>query len=139
MQNCNPWQNTIHNLSFQPFVLHYWTPDQLRVYNSFVKKEPAAKICIDATGDVVKKINRPSTLSKYIFIYLIVIKLTNENEGQISVCQMLSESHNTNTIMFLVIRVAAKWCFVAKRSSHRFFNGFQFFNLPNIFKGAWTY
>jgi len=103
MQNCNPWQNIIHNLSFQPFVLHYWTPDQLRVYNSFVKKESAAKICIDATGDVVKKISRPSNLSKYIFIYIIVIKLPNENEGQISVCQMLSESHNTNTICFWLL------------------------------------
>jgi len=75
----------------------------LKVYNSFVKKEPAAKICIDATGDVVKKISRPSNLSKYIFIYLIVIKLPNENEGQISVCQMLSKSHNTNTICFWLL------------------------------------
>jgi len=69
MQNCSPWQDIIHTLSFQPFVLHYWTPDQLRVYNSFIKKEQAAKICIDATGDIVKKINRPLTYQNiYIFM-----------------------------------------------------------------------
>lgn len=103
MQNCDPWQMIIKNVGMQPFFIHYWTPDQLRVYNAFVKNERAAKISIDATGNIVKKIDRPSGLSGYIFLYLIVIKLPNESEGQISVAQMLSEAHNTNAIAYWLL------------------------------------
>jgi len=42
-------------------------------------------------------------MSKYILIYIIVIKLPNETEGQISVSQMLTESHNTNSISFWLL------------------------------------
>jgi len=103
MQNCDPWQMVIKNVGMQPFFIHYWTPDQLRVYNAFVKNERAAKISLDATGNFVKKIDRPSGLSRYIFLYLIVIKLPNESEGQISVAQMLSETHNTNAIAYWLL------------------------------------
>lgn len=103
MQNCDPWQMIIRNLGMQPFFVLYWTPDQLRVYNAFNKNERAATITLDATGNVVKKIERTSGLSKYIFLYLIVIKLPNESEGQISVSQMLSETHNTNMICYWLL------------------------------------
>lgn len=80
MQNCDPWQMIIKNVGMQPFFIHYWTPDQLRVYNAFIKNEKSAKITIDATGNIVKKIERPSSKSKYIFLYLIVIKLPNDQK-----------------------------------------------------------
>lgn len=52
MQNCDPWQMIIKNVGMQPFLIHYWTPDQLRVYNAFIKNEKSAKITIDATGNI---------------------------------------------------------------------------------------
>lgn len=66
MQNCNPWQQIIHSLGFQPFFVHYWSPEQLRVYNSYVKKDMAPKICIYATGNV----NKSQTTNQYIQLYI---------------------------------------------------------------------
>lgn len=96
IKNCDPWKIIIKMLVCN-------LTDQLRVYNAFLKNEPAAKISIDATGNIVKKIDRPSGLSKYIFYYLILIKLPNESEGQISIAQILSEAHNTNTITYWLL------------------------------------
>lgn len=55
MQNCDPWQTIIQNVGIQPFFIHYWTPDQLRVYNAFAKNERAPKISLDATGNALRK------------------------------------------------------------------------------------
>lgn len=56
-------------------------------------------IYIDATGSIIKKFQRPdSCKSRHIFIYNCVINCGNT--GLFPVCQMLSESHNTNSIQF---------------------------------------
>lgn len=53
---------------------------------------------IDATGSIIKKLcNVDGSMSKHIFLYQCVINCKN---GQFSVCQMVSESHNTNSIHF---------------------------------------
>lgn len=91
-------RNIIHNIGLNPFFTHYWSNYQINVYRSYAMSEPAC-IYIDATRSIIKKIKRPDqSKSKHIFLYNSVINC--ESSGLFPVCQMLSESHNTNAIQF---------------------------------------
>lgn len=43
----------IHNISIDPFLVHYWTGHQLIIYKDISMQY--AKLLIDATGGIVKK------------------------------------------------------------------------------------
>jgi hypothetical protein len=92
----------IHMLSYDKFFVHYWTKEQVYVYKRYWSQSSFPRVQVDATGSLVLKLKRPMTASSHIFLYEIVI---NFNETQLSVCQMLSESHDTATIMFWI----SKW------------------------------
>lgn len=89
--------NVIHNIGLDPIFVHYWTNHQLNVYRKY-SIESDACIFVDATGSIVKKLCKvDGSMSKHIFLYHCVINCKN---GQFSVCQMMSESHNVNSIYF---------------------------------------
>jgi len=91
---------TIHNIGLDPFYVHYWGNYQLNVYRAYAVSEPAC-VYIDATGTIVKKIRKPdNSNSKHIFLYNCVIHC---DRGLFPVAQMLTESHNTNSIQFWLI------------------------------------
>lgn len=95
--------NCIHNISIDPFFVHYWTNHQMQIYKKYCSTNTSA-IYIDATGSIVKKLMKiDNSLSKHIFLYQAVI---NYNGNQFSITQMLSESHTTNNIHFWLL----EWC-----------------------------
>jgi len=52
------FSGSIHNIGIDPFLAHYWTGHQLIIYKDISKQY--AKLSIDATGGIVKKITRSS-------------------------------------------------------------------------------
>jgi len=89
--------NVIHNIGLDPIFVHYWTNHQLNVYRKY-SIESDACIFVDATGSIVKKLCKADgSMSKHIFLYHCIINCKN---GEFSVCQMISKSHNVNSIYF---------------------------------------
>ncbi|KAF0726755.1 Uncharacterized protein FWK35_00030290, partial [Aphis craccivora] len=89
------YAGSIHLISADPLIVHYWTPCQLVFYKSIRKSY--VRLTIDATGSIVKKIKRTTQniLSSHIFLYEGVL---SSDEFQVSVLQMISEKQNTFTI-----------------------------------------
>lgn len=89
------YSGSIHTVCAKPFIVHYWTPCQLVVYKSMSKTY--VRLCIDATGSIVKKIKRTKegVLSSHIFLYEAVV---SNGTYQTSVTQMISEKQDTFTI-----------------------------------------
>lgn len=94
-----PYCSAIHFIGLDKFMLHYWTPEQLLIYNSYIKNCFESVAFVDATGSLVRKLNRPYGQSGHIFLYSAVIHL-NTPGGQVPVTQMLSESHDTLAISY---------------------------------------
>ena len=92
--------NVIHTIGLSPFMVHFWTNTQIHIYFEYAKREPA-EIFIDATGGIIKKIIISDEIkTKVIFIYFIVI---NTESGQICVAHMITESHNTISLLFFLL------------------------------------
>ncbi|CAH1116558.1 unnamed protein product [Phaedon cochleariae] len=89
--------NIIQNIGLDPFYVHYWTSHQTSIYKKYCSKFTSC-LYIDATGGVVRKIKKADgSKTGNIFLYHSIIRLPS---GQFSVCQMLSEVHNTNAINY---------------------------------------
>jgi len=100
LKHTTPFTGSIHLISADPFIVHYWTPTQMVVYKDACKsRNKNSRLCIDATGSVVKKIFRTSQALKSAYIFLYVAALHN-GMLQLPVSQMLSESQDTPTITF---------------------------------------
>lgn len=86
---------SIHTIGIDPFLVHYWTGHQLIIYKDECKKY--CRVSVDATGGIVKKIQRSSLNlpSAHIFLYEAVI---NTSAGQIPITQMISEKQDTLSI-----------------------------------------
>lgn len=92
--------NVIHSIGLDPIFVHYWTNHQLHIYKKYSTENDAC-LFVDATGSIIKKLYKADgSMSKYIFLYSSVI---NCKSRQFSVSQMLSESHNVNSIHFWLI------------------------------------
>lgn len=61
------------------------------------KNELISVLSIDATGSLIKRINRPDGSSNVIFLYQIVAPF---NGKILPVCKMVSEKHDTNMLSF---------------------------------------
>ena len=68
---------------------------QMEMYKTLIKS--CRKIEIDATGKLVKIIEKLNGDKKHIFLYQIIIKGAN---GIQPIFQMLSEKHDTNLITY---------------------------------------
>lgn len=89
------YAGSIHLISADPLIVHYWTPCQLVFYKNIRKSY--VRLTIDATGSIVKKIKRTTQniLSSHIFLYEGVL---SSDEFQVSILQMISEKQNIFTI-----------------------------------------
>lgn len=71
-----PYAGSIRLIGADPFIVHYWSPEQLIVYNEACKsKINNCRLCIDATGQLIKKTIRTSQnlKSAHIFLYTAVL------------------------------------------------------------------
>jgi len=95
-----PYAGSIHLISADPFMIHYWSPYQMAVYKETLKlSKNRLRLCIDATGGLVKKIKRTTqdVSSAHIFLYVIVL---HDGIIQVPVCQMLSEIQDIPSICY---------------------------------------
>lgn len=97
MQFDNEFLGSIQDLSYSPFFVFYGTSEQISTFQKYCRAERnASKISIDATGSLVKKLNRPKGIkTAHIFLYCIVI---NFHQTIQSIYQMLTEAQDTDTI-----------------------------------------
>lgn len=88
----------IHTISADKFFAHYWSQHQLIFYNT-ARKNSYSRLCIDATGSIIKKLHRSSMnlLSSHIFLYEAVL---NNSYCQLPVTQMVSEKQDTLSIYY---------------------------------------
>lgn len=94
-----PYHNFIKDIGIDKLYVHYWSTVQIHLYNLYCKKG-YAKIAIDATGDVIRRINRPyNQKSRTILLYSAVIN-DPELQMQFSVADMLSERHDNVAIFY---------------------------------------
>lgn len=85
----------IKDIAKDNFYCFYWSPLQMDLYKSLIKK--VRKIEIDATGKLMKAIDKLNGEKKHIFLYQIIIK--GENSIQ-PLFQMITEKHDTNLITY---------------------------------------
>lgn len=86
----------IHFVSEFPFAVHYWTNHQKHVYCPYAARQQSC-IFIDATGSIFTKFLKTNNERTHnLFLYILVI---NCPAGQFSVGQMISEAHDTNSIL----------------------------------------
>lgn len=87
----------IHTIYADKFFAHYWTPYQLVIYKHL--RKTYCRLCVDATGGVVKKLLRTKhgILSSHIFLYEGVVCT---DTYQVSITQMISEKQDTLTIFY---------------------------------------
>lgn len=99
LKNDVEFNMSIRDIGFDKFHVFFWSSEQIDLFKDLVKlKMP---VFIDATGSIVKKIirlhNNGKQKSGHIFLYVIVTHIGTEI---IPVCQMLSEKHDTNFILY---------------------------------------
>lgn len=89
----------IRDIGIDPFFVHFWSNNQIHVYNWYCRGEYLT-LKLDATESVVSTVLKPSgSKTGHIFLYEGTIRFTTmTKENQFSVCNMLSESHNAVAI-----------------------------------------
>lgn len=71
--------DTIRNVSYDPFWVHYWSNEQMFLY-----KRNSEKLCIDTTGSLMKKIKFiEDRTSSHLFLYECVCRGKN-NKSSVS-------------------------------------------------------
>ncbi|XP_060748439.1 chromobox protein homolog 1a isoform X2 [Tachysurus vachellii] len=91
-----PHSGSIKDIGLNKFFCHYWSQTQLYMYKSLSKMSTNPVVSFDATGSVVRKLQRPIGKSGHIFLYQGV--LAGDEHSSIPVVQMLSERHDVNAI-----------------------------------------
>lgn len=97
-----PYAGSIHTISADPFMVHYWSPYQMNLYKESKRNSlQNFCLCIDATGSIVKRIQRTffsdELTSAHIFLYTAEL---NDGNIQVPVSQMLSEAQDLPTIVY---------------------------------------
>lgn len=95
----------IVNLSIKPFYIQYWTNTQLQIFKKYSNVDNSF-ITIDASGKFVHRLKKMFNVPcGPIFLYQVELKC---DAGQISIAQMLSESHDTNNIQYFLLNFKQK-------------------------------
>lgn len=90
---CMNHAGSIHCIGYDPFFVHYWTPEQITIYLEYHNI-----LYIDATESLIRKFKLPNgELSPHIYLYQAV---TNNTKYKMPVFQMLSVVQNVNTIQY---------------------------------------
>lgn len=94
----HPFLNVIKDIGYDRFFVHYWNALEMNVYRQYTEQNKITIVCIDATRSLVKK---PTLISnkktKSSLLYEIAVHDKNIMK-QYSVCHMLSERHDNNSI-----------------------------------------
>lgn len=89
----NNHAGSIYSIGYDPFFVHYWTPEQIVVYLEYHDI-----LYIDATGSLIKKLKLPNgELSPHIYLYQAV---TNTSNYKMPIFQILSAVQNVNAIQY---------------------------------------
>lgn len=89
-----PYNGSIFDIGLDKFFCHYHTPSQLQVYKT-MSKTKGSTVSFDATGTVVRKLQRETGPSGHIFLYQGVLSSPGMH---IPIVQMLSERHDIGAI-----------------------------------------
>ncbi|CAF4833035.1 unnamed protein product [Pieris macdunnoughi] len=102
------YQSSVITVCLKPFWVFYATPSQIHCFREYYRlHRKCSRICIDATGGVVKKFTDPiNGRTSAIFLYSIVI---NFDGTSLSVFQMLSEAHDADTITLWLRKWVREW------------------------------
>lgn len=91
-----PHSGSIKDIGLNKFFCHYWSQTQMYMYKSLSKTSTNPVVSFDATGSVVRKLQRPIGKSGHIFLYQGV--LAWDEHSSVPVVQMLSERHDVSAI-----------------------------------------
>uniref|UniRef100_A0A2S2NH91 NOF-FB transposable element protein n=1 Tax=Schizaphis graminum TaxID=13262 RepID=A0A2S2NH91_SCHGA len=96
MKQSQKFDNSIHDIGFDKFFVHFWSHLQLQIYRNNYKKEQVPTISFDATGGCCQKLKRNAIKSSgSIFLYEGVMCINNQS---FTVMSMLSEQHDNISI-----------------------------------------
>lgn len=102
------YAGSIRELSLHKTFIMYWLPEQITLYNLFLKNDKIGAISIDATGSITKPLLTTDGSKSVIFLYQAV---TGYNGKVLPLFQMLSEKHDANTLCYVLDpRVVALRC-----------------------------
>lgn len=102
-RDIQPYLNIIKDIGYDRFFVHYWSPLEMNVYRQYTLQNKVTTVCIDATGSLVKKpTSITNRITKSILLYEIAVYDKNITK-QYSVCHMLSERHDNNSIYYWLI------------------------------------
>lgn len=92
--------SAVKMISTYPLIVMYWTEEQIKLWNE-ANELDEVDISIDASGSFIKRVKIvQDNYSSDLFLYVIVVRFG----GKIFlVAQMISESHNTNTITLFMM------------------------------------
>lgn len=93
------YSSAIRDLGGKKFHVFYCSPEQIFVEKEYCRiKKKSSKICLDATGKVVKKFEiYPGRKTGHIFLYTVTINFENKT---LPVYQMLSEKHSATFMRY---------------------------------------
>ncbi len=91
-----PHSGSIKDIGLDKFFCHYWSQTQMYMYKTLSKTSTNPTVSFDATGSVVRKLQRPNGKSGHIFLYQGVV--AGGESSSVPVVQMLSERHDVNAI-----------------------------------------
>jgi len=98
MRNENEYKDILHDLSCEPFYIHYHSCEQIHLYRSYCQSTSYPKIIIDATGSLIKNFKKFG-MNKTKTIYLYEALVYDETKlHSFTVSNMISERHTTLAI-----------------------------------------
>lgn len=83
---------------YKPFIM-YWLPEQIALYNLWLKNDKIGSISIDATGSITKPLPTADGSKSIIYLYQAV---TNYNDKIFPLFQMISGKHDANTLYYWI-------------------------------------
>jgi len=96
MKQNEKFNNSIHDIGFDKFFVHFWSNLQLQIYRNNYRKEQVPTISFDTTGGCCQKLKRNAfKLSGSIFLYEGLMCINNQS---FTVMSMLSEQHDNISI-----------------------------------------
>lgn len=94
-------ENVVRHIGFDPVLVHFWSPHQIRLYNDLISREHI-RMCVDASGEIAKSLKHiDGKNSQHIFLYILVLYCSF---GQFTVGSMFSEHQDTVTILTWLLR-----------------------------------
>ncbi|XP_017473398.1 PREDICTED: uncharacterized protein LOC108364292 [Rhagoletis zephyria] len=85
-------QNVVRDIGFDPMIVHFWSPNQIRVFNKLSKANNSF-LCIGATEGIEKP--------QHLFLYLAVL---SSPTAQSAAFGMISERQDTVSIVTWLMR-----------------------------------